>query len=197
MAQPQARRNIPQAVSNKVYHGKFIMAILVVLIHTFNLPAYGEAPRDGLYYFEMLVTQNIARVAVPMFFFFSGLFFFLDTETPKDATIRIGKRCKSVVIPYLLWNSIYTLLFLGVLRLPFFAFFYANRSSVESGECAKRCFSLSVQLSLLVYGTFDRVHFDFTNFAASASQQKNCQHHYGCPFNYKYNPFDLWTSADF
>lgn len=140
MTQLQARQNIPQAVSNKVYHGKFIMAILVVLIHTFNLPTYGEAPRDGLYYFEMLVTQNIARVAVPMFFFFSGLFFFLNTETPKDATIRIGKRCKSVVIPYLLWNSIYTLLFLGVLRLPFLRSFMQIDHPLNLGNVLKGVF---------------------------------------------------------
>ena len=113
------RQSIPRDISNKVYHGKFIMAILVVLIHTFNLPAYGETPRDGLYFFEILVSQNMACVAVPMFFFLSGMFFFLNVATQKDVKVEIRKRYISVVIPYLVWNGLYTFLFLGVLQLPF------------------------------------------------------------------------------
>ena len=67
------------------------------------------------WFIQYILSENIARIAVPVFFFVSGYFF----ATGLDGTIRthlgkLKKRAKSVLIPYLifclLWALPYTLI---------------------------------------------------------------------------------------
>lgn len=103
---------------NKLHHVKFILAVFVILIHTFNLAYYGKDQKDYLYFVEMFFSERLGRIAVPLFFFISGLLFFLNMDCLADVFTKLKKRAKSVVIPYLLWNLLYTVLFLVVFKLP-------------------------------------------------------------------------------
>ena len=75
----------------------------VVFIHTLN-DSYGQFPvYDWTRY---LVNDELAHIAVPLFFFMSGFLFFYRTDfsfaTYKQKLI---KRVHSLLIPYLLWNA--------------------------------------------------------------------------------------------
>lgn len=63
-----------------------------------------------------LLSQGIARLAVPIFFFISGYLFFqkvseFNIEAYKN---KIGKRIRTLLIPYLLWNGLLLLVLTGL-----------------------------------------------------------------------------------
>lgn len=83
-------------------------AVLVVFIHVFSIyPGYG----GGI--FRVLLSQGIARVAVPVFFLTSGYLFFNDIKKWSWSLYgnKISKRIKTLVLPYLLWNTIFIIWF--------------------------------------------------------------------------------------
>ena len=62
---------------------------------------------------QSLLSDNIAQLAVPVFFFISGYLYFINVEIfnieqYKSKTIS---RVRSLLIPYLLWNGIYILIY--------------------------------------------------------------------------------------
>lgn len=61
-----------------------------------------------------LVSQGIARTAVPLFFLMSGYFFFRGLQSLKhDYFNRINSRIRSLLVPFLIWN-IATLIVLAI-----------------------------------------------------------------------------------
>ncbi len=68
-----------------------------------------------------LLSEEIASVAVPLFFFFSGyLFFSSGLQFSRIEYInKLRRRGKTLLIPYLFWNIIVVILFLALqLFLP-------------------------------------------------------------------------------
>lgn len=98
---------------------RFPMTILVVFIHTQfvtvmidgqmvvnneHLPVYGFA--------ELVLCNMISRMAVPFFFFVSGYFFFNSgTLTFRSYIDKLKKRARTLLLPYIVWNLVYVLLF--------------------------------------------------------------------------------------
>ena len=88
----------------------FLLSILVFLIHA----DFGQGSADGSlisianqkasYFF----CESITRFAVPMFFMLSGITFFKDYSNKKYLA-KIKSRLFTLVIPYLLWNTIWML----------------------------------------------------------------------------------------
>ena len=101
-----------------------VCTILIVYIHTYNASAYGlhyQTGFDGIVLcFEDVVSQGIAHVAVPFFFFISGYLFFLKCSKD-DIPLKIARRVKSLLVPYLIWNLVYFILFACMGNLPFVA----------------------------------------------------------------------------
>ncbi len=89
----------------------FICSVLVVFIHSYNISSYNISTNSVVFWFEEIISQFIARGAVP-FFFISSAFFLYQRE--KDVLTVYRSRYKSLVLPYLLWNTIY-MIFFGVL----------------------------------------------------------------------------------
>lgn len=60
------------------------------------------------HYFNIVISQTIARLAVPTFFFMSGYLFFVNFERFSFGTWskKIKSRFHSLLIPYILWNII-------------------------------------------------------------------------------------------
>ena len=88
----------------------FLLSILVFFIHSRFAP---DIVGDSLisvincrvsYFFS----ESITRFAVPMFFMMSGITFFKNYDNKKYLT-KIKARFFTLVIPYLLWNTIWML----------------------------------------------------------------------------------------
>lgn len=86
---------------------RFPMAVAVVMLH------YGKyvfpASEGALHFLCILFQEGLCRLAVPCFFFISGFLFFSKLEEKWDWGIwrdKMGKRVKTLLIPYLLWNII-------------------------------------------------------------------------------------------
>ncbi|MEE0804670.1 MAG: acyltransferase [Prevotellamassilia sp.] len=87
---------------------RFPLIIGVVMIHVWWISTKGcESPQlyEVTYY---LFKQILARIAVPMFFMFSGFLLFNKCVcyTPKIYLQKIKSRIWTLLIPYLIWNLI-------------------------------------------------------------------------------------------
>lgn len=93
---------------------RFPLAVFVVTVHVFNnnkVIAGGHAfnPVDiGVYQDVMLFIEAFIRgVSVPVFFFISGYVFFygIDDFTKNRYIKKLRNRITTLLIPYLIWNS--------------------------------------------------------------------------------------------
>lgn len=97
---------------------RFPMMVMVCFIHA-NIGEYkfgGEIPDEyrmfGIVY--SLVGNGACRIAVPLFFLISGFLFFNNIYSFSLSTFgkKLKKRMSSIVLPYLIWNTIYAVLWL-------------------------------------------------------------------------------------
>ena len=91
-----------QNTSNKIKYLSYFMALFVVMIHAYNVDVYGLT--GALAGVENLIS-SLASFAVPTFFAVSGYLFFRNYH-PRDTLTKWRKRVFSLVIPYLIWNTI-------------------------------------------------------------------------------------------
>lgn len=101
---------------------RFPLIVAVVFIHT-NLTDViingtllveeGQFPVHDV--FRHIVTAELARIAVPLFFFISGFLFFYRSEFSLAVYgMKLKKRIRTLLVPYLFWNIVVVLLaFLG------------------------------------------------------------------------------------
>lgn len=102
--------NIENVFWKKKEFISFVSSILVLFIHSYFAP---EVVNDSLisvinhktsYFFSRSITQ----FAVPMFFMLSGISFFKGYDNKKYLT-KIRSRVHTLIIPYLLWNTLWML----------------------------------------------------------------------------------------
>ena len=103
-------------LSKTITYLRFPMIYLVVLLHTIIVDqnCFGQIviPQGKLPVFEItlhILQRNIGDIAVPLFFFLSGYLFFLNIKDFNNAFFKkkLKKRMKSLLIPYLLWNTLF------------------------------------------------------------------------------------------
>lgn len=88
----------------------FVLSILVFFIHSYFAQDNGDNSFVAVlnhkvsYFFSCSIT----RFAVPMFFILSGITFFKDYSN-KEYAKKIKRRLFTLVIPYLLWNTVWML----------------------------------------------------------------------------------------
>jgi surface polysaccharide O-acyltransferase-like enzyme len=82
----------------------------------YEIPLYVEKIR-------YLISQIIARVAVPLFFLISG--FLLYTKETKYTT-TLKKKCQTILLPYILWNILSILFFFTAQSFTFTKPYFAN-----------------------------------------------------------------------
>lgn len=89
----------------------YFLCILVFWIHisSFNNYKFDDSVCSRVYwYIDVFLTKIITPVAVPLFFIISGVLFFRNYNS--DCYIKkLKTRIKTLVVPYLSWNIIYTL----------------------------------------------------------------------------------------
>lgn len=105
----------------------FLLSILVIFVHSTHFtPADLEAvPRTAFFStsflekIEFLFSSFLGEAAVPGFFFLSGLLFFHKLYSSAVWFRKLRSRIFSYLLPYLLWNSGMTGLYLVFGRAPF------------------------------------------------------------------------------
>lgn len=84
---------------------KFVCSILVVIIHT---APFGEHETTNVFsYVGFFVQQGLCRLAVPLFFIFSGFFLYRKTPLNKFSYEPTKKYIIHILKLYLLWSLIY------------------------------------------------------------------------------------------
>ena len=91
---------------------RFPLAVLVVFIHSFGSGDVTTLAQDGVNVriYDVLrvgISHGIANVAVPCFFFISGYLFFTHSVFGwREYKGKMEKKCRTLLIPYLVWNMI-------------------------------------------------------------------------------------------
>jgi surface polysaccharide O-acyltransferase-like enzyme len=117
---------------------RFPLIVGVVYIHAYEAGirfAGGVAStvQDALFFdfVRNLLSQGVARVAVPAFFLISGYLFFLNWRTGFDFFVpKMHARIRTLFVPFLFWNVFSLLLYFAVQNLPFAKQFSAGRASI-------------------------------------------------------------------
>ncbi|MDF2454821.1 MAG: hypothetical protein K0R51_814 [Cytophagaceae bacterium] len=108
-------------LSEKLKVLSFCAMVLVVFLHSYNVVVnslYGNIVLNKGYSFfiQDFFSQGITRIAVTLFFAISGYLFYLNIEGRAiDFILKIKKRIKTLMIPYLIW-SLWGILFYWMLQ---------------------------------------------------------------------------------
>lgn len=109
---------INEKTSRKITHVTFGLCMAVIIIHTYNLEIYGldTEAHSFTVYFEKLWWLLFNGTAVYYFALISGFLFFrnYDLSRVKEKYIT---RFHSILVPYLVWNTIYFIFFLVISNL--------------------------------------------------------------------------------
>lgn len=116
---------------------RFPLAVVIVFIHvSFYLESIAGRPGQTEHPLLLVICRIIkgffADQVVPIYYFISGFVFFLGIELTKEKYIqKLKNRVKSLLIPYLVWNTI-AVLMIVIKFLPFIhgRFFVAQRLNV-------------------------------------------------------------------
>jgi peptidoglycan/LPS O-acetylase OafA/YrhL len=115
--------------SNKIIFLSFVYAVLVVVMHAYNVDNYhlkiGSSTDTFIINLEKLFSMNIAQITVPTFFAISGYWFYRNYSYAKLKEKYIS-RFKSLVLPYVTWNTIYLLYFFLLSSIPFISQFLSS-----------------------------------------------------------------------
>ena len=91
-----------------------LLVILVVFIHVLpnRNPTLDTSDVSSCLYSVIteMISHNIAKIAVPCFFVFSGFFFFYTFDgvmSGKWLAGKLKKRIKTLLLPYLFWNIVF------------------------------------------------------------------------------------------
>ncbi|MBR2669581.1 MAG: acyltransferase [Solobacterium sp.] len=110
------------SVRHKITRISFFCCMLVIWVHTYNLDVCGITDTSSgfsrvVYLLENL-WGNLAGTAVPFFFFLSGYLFYRTFHMDKLREKYIS-RIHSILIPYLLWCTVYFLFFAVLVSIPY------------------------------------------------------------------------------
>lgn len=115
---------------------RFPLVVGVVFIHAYGAEvglSHGPIGVANTGYWvdfcQNLVSQGMARIAVPMFFLMSGYFFFSGfTLSADNCRKKIASRVHTLLIPFLFWNVL-TLLLIGLAQyLPATQSFFSGKN---------------------------------------------------------------------
>ena len=92
--------------SRKIKIIGFLMTFLILVIHGRYLEA---ETMTAPYWLQTCLGDGICRIAVPSFFFISGLLLFKSIDYFRLDVFwdKINKRIKTLLVPYFLWNLIF------------------------------------------------------------------------------------------
>ena len=100
----------------------FILAVFIMIRHNSSIANYNAPFTSFIYYtFKCSITE----IAVPLFFLISGFNFF-NNFSISDQKRKFKNRIKSLLVPYLAWNTLYCI-FCIIISNDFFSQFFIGR----------------------------------------------------------------------
>ncbi|HMO88314.1 MAG TPA: acyltransferase [Lacibacter sp.] len=112
--------SVPVFVSAKFRFHAFLAMVLLVFVHGYNLNetylqpySLVREPLTFTSFFEFFTANGLFRFRIPMLFIISGYLFAWGDATPFAR--RIGKRARTLLLPYFLWSAL-ALLFTWLLQ---------------------------------------------------------------------------------
>lgn len=110
--------NLSNEASIRINLLRLYMIILIVFIHGY-IGINHVHINIGFNYFQTILSQVYARIAVPIFFLLSGMLLFKNYELNYFLYFRkLKSKIRSLLIPYLAWNIIVAILFLILQGIP-------------------------------------------------------------------------------
>lgn len=100
----------------------FVLAVFIIIRHNSSVANYDSPLILSIYY---AFKNTITEIAVPLFFLISGFNFFRDYSNEKYKK-KFTSRIKSLLVPYLTWNTIYCI-FSIIISMDFFSRFFIGR----------------------------------------------------------------------
>lgn len=97
------------------------LTFMIVLLHAKTPERWGYewgvdiATTFGFIYW----THEVTQIGVPTFFFLSGLLFYCKCNFC-DIERKLNSRIKSLLVPYLIWNSIFVFIYYILVHVPIF-----------------------------------------------------------------------------
>lgn len=113
-----------ELVSKKIKVISFLLMIMVVFIHSYNLDIILHTPAQPIadvnWAIQNFISNGLTRIAVPLFFIISG---YLFAFKPKQITFQVYKdkmlsRFKTLFIPFIFWSLAAILLYLLLQTFP-------------------------------------------------------------------------------
>lgn len=104
-----------QYFRKKVTFLNVFLTLLIVLLHAksperWGLPINMDHPL-------ICVVSQFANIGVPFFFFISGVLFYRDV-TYQNIGRKLKSRFHSLLVPYLIWNTVFVAIFYVLLHIP-------------------------------------------------------------------------------
>ncbi len=113
--------NQEKIIRNKFTIISFLCSIFVIYIHAFNLEVYkindNSVGIDRITYIIENYFSLLLEIAVPSFFLISGVLFFRTFEI-KKLLKKWKSRIFTILIPYLIWCTLYYLFFVVLTNVP-------------------------------------------------------------------------------
>lgn len=105
---------------NKIYWFTFLFSVLVIWVHSYNAVLFlgNTGAAASLVRLERFFGDKIAQIAVPGFFMISSYLFFRGYK-PEILMRKWNSRIRSVLVPYIVWNSLYYFGYVIGSRLPY------------------------------------------------------------------------------
>lgn len=127
----QTAASLSPPVSQAIALLRFPLVILVLYLHT--LPMMEPFAREASVFFQVsqLIGQQLARLAVPMFFICAGYLLFYRFELSVGFYQKLlFKKTHSLLIPFLLWGCFGIGLYAIGLSLPFTQTWFVNQEKL-------------------------------------------------------------------
>lgn len=111
---------------------KYIAIVFVVYIHSYPLDlTFSEGNMNlllpqWLILFREILSRTISLCAVPLFYLISAVLLF---RKKRDYKTTIKQKVRTLLLPYLIWNSLWTLVFILLQNIPFTSAYFSNSDS--------------------------------------------------------------------
>lgn len=107
---------INQDIRKKITLLNFILCVVILIYHSNCTRAMQYEYKDFFYYLSDCITL-FGHCAVPTFFALSAFLFYRNFSLDKYGE-KLKSRFKSLVLPYLIWNTFYCILFVSFHYIP-------------------------------------------------------------------------------
>lgn len=101
---------------------KAFLVLFVLAAHYFGTVCFEDVSRENnpaLFWFTSILSGFIGGQSVPIYFFISGYLFFISGSfSMADYNRKLRRRIKSLLVPYIIWNTFSIVILIIVLLSP-------------------------------------------------------------------------------